>query len=73
MTNVTLKKASNNNEIQMQTVQIFYDREELFKYLEGEKQKGKKGVKALYDEYLPDALDSDDDDQTSIIFEEYEI
>lgn len=72
MTNVTLKKASNNNEIQMQTVQMFYDREELFKYLEGEKQKGRKGVKALYAEFLPDALDSDDD-QPSIIFEEYEI
>lgn len=72
MTNVTLKKASNNNEIQMQTVQMFYDREELLNYLEEAKREGKKGVKVLYAEFLPDALDSDDD-QTSIIFEEYEI
>ena len=72
MTDVTLKKESNNNEIQMQTIQMFYDREELFNFLEKAKREGKKGVKALYAEFLPDALDSDDD-QPSIIFEEYEI
>ena len=73
MTDVTLKKESNNNEIRMQTIQMFYDREELFKYLEEAKQEGKKGVKALYAEFFPDNVDSDDENLPGAIFQEYEI
>ena len=57
----------------MQTIQMFYDREELFKYLEEAKQEGKKGVKALYAEFFPDNVDSDDENLPGAIFEEYEI